>query len=162
MPDKIFGVPHTEVLEVVDPKRIRLTKARRKARRAFLIRQHRLVGKRFGLLTVLRRYAGSLWECRCDCGNEVMVFGNNLTSGNTKSCGYAHRPISKRKFRAKQWSPEHRAKLSKAAREMSDDRRKQLSEAARNKKMTPEQRSEAVRKGWATRKNKNNYSDTSL
>jgi len=28
-----------------------------------------------------------MWLCQCDCGNEVTVSGNNLRSGNTKSCG---------------------------------------------------------------------------
>ncbi len=28
-----------------------------------------------------------LWECKCDCGNTIAVTGNNLRSGNTKSCG---------------------------------------------------------------------------
>lgn len=26
-------------------------------------------------------------RCRCDCGNELLVSANRLTSGNTKSCG---------------------------------------------------------------------------
>lgn len=27
------------------------------------------------------------WHCKCDCGNEVDVITNSLTSGNTTSCG---------------------------------------------------------------------------
>lgn len=54
-----------------------------------------LIGKRFGKLTVLskaglKRVSGrtcSLWSCRCDCGNEIVVLGKSLSSGNTKSCG---------------------------------------------------------------------------
>ena len=50
-----------------------------------------MIGQRFCRLTVLNR-AGSqnhfaTWRCRCDCGNEVVVRGNNLRSGNTSSCG---------------------------------------------------------------------------
>ena len=50
-----------------------------------------ITGKRFARLLVLRR-APSLngyarWECKCDCGSEVVVVGANLRSGNTKSCG---------------------------------------------------------------------------
>lgn len=56
-----------------------------------------ITGKRFGRLTVVRR-AGSYasadgsglsvtWLCHCDCGKDVIVIGNNLKSGHTKSCG---------------------------------------------------------------------------
>ena len=51
-----------------------------------------LAGKKFGKLTVVR-FAGSYkrchakWLCKCECGNEKTVTGNNLTTGNTKSCG---------------------------------------------------------------------------
>ena len=51
-----------------------------------------LTGQRFGRLTAVER-AGtakshqSLWECKCDCGNEVAVRACNLKSGKTTSCG---------------------------------------------------------------------------
>ncbi|WP_455637195.1 HNH endonuclease signature motif containing protein [Parabacteroides sp.] len=47
--------------------------------------------KRYTKLFVLSfvgiRKGRALWRCRCDCGNEVIVPGNQLTSGLTKSCG---------------------------------------------------------------------------
>lgn len=51
-----------------------------------------LVGKKFGSLTVLSLETNlygydSKFLCRCDCGNETIVFGSNLKRGNTKSCG---------------------------------------------------------------------------
>lgn len=46
-----------------------------------------ITGKRFGRLFVLRREPGSKWLCHCDCGNDVIVSGCNLKSGNTSSCG---------------------------------------------------------------------------
>lgn len=51
-----------------------------------------LTGQRFGKLTALertnqKRGTSYLWRCKCDCGNEVLVTTNALTSGNTKSCG---------------------------------------------------------------------------
>lgn len=51
-----------------------------------------LTGKRFGKLSVVRRVENSKhhaaqWECRCDCGNVVVVNSNNLRTGHTKSCG---------------------------------------------------------------------------
>jgi len=51
-----------------------------------------LTGQRFGRLTVLG-YAGknnqnrAMWNCRCECGNEVIARTDNLKSGDKKSCG---------------------------------------------------------------------------
>lgn len=50
------------------------------------------VGKRFGKLTVIdfdhiNEHRNTCWLCRCDCGNELVVSRNNLTTGNTSSCG---------------------------------------------------------------------------
>jgi hypothetical protein len=49
-------------------------------------------GTRFGKLTVecQAKYDDSnhgMFFCKCDCGNEVIVRGSNLLTGNTKSCG---------------------------------------------------------------------------
>lgn len=50
-----------------------------------------LTGQRFGKLEVLgpagSRSGRTAWRCRCDCGEETVVLGLNLRSGNTKSCG---------------------------------------------------------------------------
>ena len=50
-----------------------------------------LTGQRFGKLTVLYRdftsEKGTKWHCKCDCGNECIVFGDNLKRGHTQSCG---------------------------------------------------------------------------
>lgn len=55
-----------------------------------------LVNQKFGLLTVLsyeytkKTPSGTskiFWKCKCDCGNEVIIEGNALRTGNTKSCG---------------------------------------------------------------------------
>lgn len=51
-----------------------------------------LEGKKFGMLTALvqttKSYHGSrFWRCLCECGQSVDVLSNNLSSGNTKSCG---------------------------------------------------------------------------
>lgn len=49
------------------------------------------IGKTYGQLTVLEKIeqtpGGSIWRCRCICGNEVCVRINNLHSGKTQSCG---------------------------------------------------------------------------
>lgn len=55
-----------------------------------------MVGKRFGMLTVVERaeykynkngYRRDSWLCNCDCGNEKITTGENLRRGMTKSCG---------------------------------------------------------------------------
>lgn len=53
-----------------------------------------LMGKRFGLLTVVHRNGSTkgasktaIWHCRCDCGNELDVMGFSLKNGDTTSCG---------------------------------------------------------------------------
>ncbi len=50
-----------------------------------------LAGQRFGRLTALkihsRKFGMIQWLCRCDCGNEKVACGTNLSKGKTKSCG---------------------------------------------------------------------------
>ena len=51
-----------------------------------------LVGQRFGRLTVIAfshigHNRNSCWLCKCDCGVEKVIAGNNLKKGVTKSCG---------------------------------------------------------------------------
>lgn len=55
-----------------------------------------LQGKTFGRLTVLSKDPakskhGSFWVCQCECGVVKSYVGSNLASGNTTSCGCAHR-----------------------------------------------------------------------
>jgi hypothetical protein len=38
----------------------------------------------------------ALWLCRCSCGNDAIVCGRDLRSGNTKSCGCGRAEASKR------------------------------------------------------------------
>ena len=58
-----------------------------------------LEGKVFGRLTVLApvREVGRAikYICRCECGNKVVVFGQALRLGKTKSCGCLHREIAR-------------------------------------------------------------------
>lgn len=51
-----------------------------------------LTGQRFGMLAVLEKSkkkakSGSMWLCKCDCGNLITVARCGLTSGHTTSCG---------------------------------------------------------------------------
>ena len=50
------------------------------------------IGNVYGYLTVIERAPNNkdgraMWRCKCRCGNEVIVLGKHLRSGNTKSCG---------------------------------------------------------------------------
>jgi hypothetical protein len=54
-----------------------------------------LTGNKFGRLSVIKRVGNNRhnqvkWLCKCDCGKEVVVIGNNLKRGTTKSCGCIH------------------------------------------------------------------------
>ena len=51
-----------------------------------------LAGQRFGRLIAVRMakekyFSNRVWDCVCDCGNEVKVPGAKLVSGHTQSCG---------------------------------------------------------------------------
>lgn len=62
-----------------------------------------LTGRRFGRYTVLRRAENYIsksgshqtrWHCRCDCGNERIVFTQSLKSGHSTSCGCYQKEIA--------------------------------------------------------------------
>jgi hypothetical protein len=57
-----------------------------------------LTGRSFGRWTVLGRAPNRgrwpRWFCRCDCGTEATVQGNNLRSGKTRSCGCLKRELN--------------------------------------------------------------------
>ena len=50
-----------------------------------------LSGNTYGRLAVIKRVPNkgksTRWLCKCICGGEVVVLGDNLKSGHTKSCG---------------------------------------------------------------------------
>ena len=61
-----------------------------------------LTGQKFGRLTVLKQNGWytypsgkrwSKWLCLCECGKQKSFRYNNLTSGNTQSCGCYHKAI---------------------------------------------------------------------
>lgn len=57
------------------------------------VRTKNLVGQRFGKLVVVEmleernKNGRIIYKCKCDCGNEVEVLGNSLTTYHTLSCG---------------------------------------------------------------------------
>ena len=51
-----------------------------------------ITGQKFFDLTALYiekqgKYRGAQWRCKCDCGNECIVYGGHLRAGKRKSCG---------------------------------------------------------------------------
>lgn len=50
------------------------------------------LGKKFGMLIVVStgeydKHSHLRFKCRCECGEDVIVLGYSLLTGNTKSCG---------------------------------------------------------------------------
>ena len=63
-----------------------------------------LTGQRFGRLTVLglhgmsnQKKRRSLWECKCECGNVVILNCDGLIGEKTKSCGCLFKEMLKRR-----------------------------------------------------------------
>lgn len=51
-----------------------------------------LTGYKFGKLTVIKKspkktMSGSVWTCKCECGNVIDIARCGLVSGHTKTCG---------------------------------------------------------------------------
>src|SRR5690606_33643341 len=50
-----------------------------------------LIGQKFGRLEVISKDESkkgrAYWNCRCECGNDVVASTTQLKSGNTQSCG---------------------------------------------------------------------------
>lgn len=57
-----------------------------------------LTDQRFGKLVVIKRAPNQnkkvFWECKCDCGNTIIVRSDQLIRGITKSCGCLHKEIA--------------------------------------------------------------------
>ena len=59
-------------------------------------------GDRFNRLTAIRldhigKHHRSYFLFKCDCGNEKVILGSGVVSGNTKSCGCLSREVQKNK-----------------------------------------------------------------
>lgn len=62
-----------------------------------------LTGVRFGKLTVVcdsgrDKHGRVMWECLCDCGDQIKAQSGNLRNGNTTSCGCNKNKPSKRRL----------------------------------------------------------------
>ena len=55
-------------------------------------RSNDISNQRFGNLIAIQRMGSdhnhhSIWKCKCDCGNDIIVTYGHLINGDTKSCG---------------------------------------------------------------------------
>ena len=64
-----------------------------------------LTGQRFGRLVVIslneevsKQKKGSCWNCKCDCGNEKIIWAADLKRGNTTSCGCYNKEMVQEKW----------------------------------------------------------------
>lgn len=56
------------------------------------MKQENFIGRRFGMLTVSgdsgqRKGSSVLWNCKCDCGGEILAIRHELLSGRVTDCG---------------------------------------------------------------------------
>ena len=63
-----------------------------------------MTGKICGRLKVITRapndkYGNARWLCLCECGKELVVKGQPLRSGKTKSCGCYHKDVLRAKIK---------------------------------------------------------------
>ena len=82
-------------------------------------------GMKYGRLTVSNRapnhpnYGQARWNCKCDCGNDVIQYGFLLYSGKIKSCGCLLKENQKSGFRLSHGmshTPEHNSWISMQGR----------------------------------------------
>ena len=70
-------------------------------------KREKMIGERFGKLEVLSfegvRNEKAIFKCRCDCGKEIVVRGNDLKSGGTTSCGCAKKEAIHKRYE-KTWN----------------------------------------------------------
>jgi hypothetical protein len=74
-----------------------------------------LTGQVFGRLTVMNLYGSNkttIWSCKCECGNYVVIPRGSLISGRTKSCGCLNRKLVSERNRNKIINEQERKRLS--------------------------------------------------
>lgn len=95
-----------------------------------------LTGQRFGRLVVLKQEGRNssrkiTWLCKCDCGNECVVVGNSLSTGNTVSCGCLRKEVTGEKYRGKTLTEETKKKISCSSKgkQHTEETKKKISES---------------------------------
>ena len=63
-----------------------------------------LTGQKFGRLTVIERakntkHGAARWRCKCKCGKETIVIGDELRKGATRSCGCLAKEVTSNRMK---------------------------------------------------------------
>lgn len=63
-----------------------------------------LTGQNFGRLTVVERaentnHGAARWRCKCECGKETIVIGDELRKGATRSCGCLAKEVTSNRMK---------------------------------------------------------------
>lgn len=86
-----------------------------------------ITGQKFAKLTTISRAENNgkntMWLCKCDCGNLVIVRSTHLTKSRTKSCGCLNKQINKN---SKTW---------KGYEDISGDYYSNIKKGAKNRKI---------------------------
>ena len=113
-----------------------------------------LTGQRFGRLVVIGRSEEkrSYWNCKCECGNEIIVRGDSLRSGHTKSCGCYKDEMASKKFKEKWKDEEYRQMQSelsskKLKEKWQDDEYRQMKSNKLKEKWQDEEYRQKQRNG---------------
>ena len=87
-----------------------------------------LTGQRFGRLVVIsyneevsKQKKSSHWNCKCECGNEVVVWVNSLRKGVTISCGCYHSEKMKKMWQDEEFRQMQSNKMKKQNEKMWED-----------------------------------------
>ena len=87
-----------------------------------------LTGQKFGKLTVIgyneevsKQKKGTHWNCKCDCGNESVVWGGHLKNGSTTSCGCYQKEKTREIAKEKWQDEEYRQKQSNKMKKFNEE-----------------------------------------
>jgi 5-methylcytosine-specific restriction endonuclease McrA len=125
-----------------------------------------MVGQTFARLTVVARAGNTAkgqatWHCSCLCGNKVILEGQKLRGGNTKSCGCLRREKDEKARLTLEEKRKRRTERAKI-RDKTPSRRLSKNEAQMRYTVTPKAVISAFHRWARKRKNKLELTDDQL
>ena len=106
-----------------------------------------LTGMKFGRLTVIslneevsKQKRLSYWNCKCDCGNEVIVYGGHLKNSSTKSCG-CYQKERRKELNEEMWQDEE-------FRQMQSDKMREIWKDEEFRQMQSNKAKEQMKEMW--------------